>query len=287
MNNSSNTLWQTGRGGLEKINLTTESGASAEIYRHGAHLTAWRTAAGKEWIFTSEQAQFTQGKAIRGGVPIIFPQFNAFGSGPRHGFARTSSWQLNEAPSGDGHRSRCVFSLSDNEQTQSVWPHRFAAQFIVELTDQQLRMTLSVRNCDDKPFEFTAALHSYFAIADLPNTRLQGLQGLSFWDNDGSDFSKRQTSAEDELTFSDAIDRVYFNSTHPLTLRDGSSPLQISSEGFKEVVVWNPGAQAAQTMADMADNEYRQMLCVEAAVIDQPVTVKPGQSWQGSQILTA
>lgn len=287
MNNSVDNPWQEGRGGLDKITLTTHNGASATVYRHGAHLTSWRTSSGKERIFTSDQAQFAEGKAIRGGVPIIFPQFNAFGNGPRHGFARTTPWQLDGAPASGGKQSRCVLSLSDSESTLSAWPYRFTAQFITEISDDQLHMTLSVRNDDHKPFEFTAALHTYFALQDLTRTRLQGLKGLSFWDNDGSDFSQRQIASEDELSFSDAIDRVYFESSQPLTLHDGVESLGIVNEGFSEVVVWNPGAEDASAMADMADGEYKHMLCVEAAVIDRPVMVAPGQTWHGSQILTA
>jgi glucose-6-phosphate 1-epimerase len=37
----------------------------------------------------------------------------------------------------------------------------------------------------------------------------------------------------------------------------------------------------------MPDDDYRRMLCIEAAVIDKPVTLPPGQSWAGRQVLTA
>lgn len=287
MNNNDNSPWQTGRGGLEKLTVATANGANAEIYRHGAHVTSWRTAGGREWIFTSEQAQFAEGKAIRGGVPIIFPQFNAFGSGPRHGFARNLPWQLCDAPASADKQNRCVLTLANSDATAAAWDHQFETQFIAEVSDTALRMTLSVRNTDDKPFRFTAALHTYFAVADLAHTRLQGLGGLSYWDNDGSDFSKRQKAEDDELTFTGAIDRVYFDCQQPLMLIDGDESLRIESEGFSEVVVWNPGPEAVRDLADMADHEYKKMLCVEAALIDQPVELAPGQVWQGRQILQA
>lgn len=51
------------------------------------------------------------------------------------------------------------------------------------------------------------------------------------------------------------------------------------------MVIWNPGPTGAQDMLDLADLEYRNMLCIEAAVIDQPITLEPGDSWCGAQIL--
>lgn len=286
INDTLDAPWHKGRGELPKLVLTAAGGASADIYRHGAHLTSWRTADGKERIFTSDHAQFADGKAIRGGVPVIFPQFNAFGSGPRHGFARTLPWQLVQAPTSN-RPSGCTFSLQDTPETRAAWDCAFTAQLISEINSNQLRMTLHITNTDNKPIQFTAALHTYLAVADLGTARLQGLRGLSYWNNDGSDFQQRLTAKSDELAFDDAIDRVYFNCDVPLKLRDGEDSLHIANEGFREVVVWNPGRDAAGDMADMAADEYKKMLCVEAAVIDQPIVLEAGDVWQGSQILTA
>jgi glucose-6-phosphate 1-epimerase len=287
MNELSETLWLKGEGNLEKLLLPTSSGACAEIYRYGAHLTSWRTASGREWIFTSRQAEFVPGKAIRGGVPIIFPQFNAFGPGPRHGFARNQFWQLRQAPAEPTAENQCAFELTDSAATHAVWDHAFRAESSVSISDQQLRLGLSVTNTDSKPLQFTAALHTYFAVDDFTKARLLGLAGLRYWDNDGSDFQQRQSAADDVLSFSGAIDRVYFAARQPLTLIDGAQRLQIESEGFSEVVVWNPGPAAAQKMADMADDEWRNMICIEAAVIDHPLSLAPGEVWQGCQVMTS
>lgn len=281
-----NPLWQTGRGNLDKLALSTTAGASAEIYRYGAHLTSWKTTRGREWMFLSDQAVFQEGEAIRGGVPVIFPQFSGFGSGQRHGFARNMKWRLLREPHQHDSASRCVFALDADESTLTFWPHRFHAEFAPVLTDQQLIMTLTVRNTDDKPFTFTAALHTYFAIRDIHKVQLKGLEGLRYWDNNGSDFQKdRFTQKENALNFPGAIDRVYFDCQKSLELIDGDDRLHIQATGFEEVVVWNPGAEATKKLNDMVDEEYRLMLCVEAAVIDQPVTLAPGQEWNGAQIL--
>lgn len=279
--------WQPGAGGLDKICLQTGNGAAAEVYRYGAHLTSWRTAAGREWVFLSQAAQFVPGKAIRGGVPIIFPQFNERGPGPRHGFARTQEWALAEAPDYSAGRVSCTFRLTANDGTRALWPHAFDAYFTVSVEDERLKMTLAVENTCTLPFQFTTALHTYLRVEDLQAARLAGLQGLSYWDNDGSNFNQRQLATKPELTFVGALDRVYFDSRQPLLLTDGAASLQISSEGFGDVVVWNPGPEAAAQMADMQGEEYRNMLCVEAARIDRPVSLQPGERWVGVQSLAA
>ena len=85
---------QPGNGGLQKLTLIAADGASAEIYLHGAHVTSWVPAAGEERIFLSDKAIYGAGKAIRSGVPVVFPQFAEMGPLPKHGFARTIAWEF-------------------------------------------------------------------------------------------------------------------------------------------------------------------------------------------------
>ena len=67
------------------------------VYLHGAHVTSWKPARDHdERLFLSERSEFRAGTAIRGGIPVIFPQFAAEGPLPRHGFARTSEWTLDD-----------------------------------------------------------------------------------------------------------------------------------------------------------------------------------------------
>ena len=57
--------------------------------------------------------------------------------------------------------------------------------------------------------------------------------------------------------------------------------------GFFHPVVWNPWDKKAKAMADFGDDEYKHMLCVEAAAIERPITLKPGEEWRGRQELSA
>src|SRR3954463_8096737 len=77
------------------VTLRADDGATAEIHHHGAHVTSWRPSPdGDERLYLSGASEYGDGKAIRGGIPIIFPQFATEGPLPRHGFARTTAWSV-------------------------------------------------------------------------------------------------------------------------------------------------------------------------------------------------
>lgn len=50
-------------------------------------------------------------------------------------------------------------------------------------------------------------------------------------------------------------------------------------------VVWNPWADQARELGDFGDDEYPNMLCVEAGHVSTPVILLPGTAFEASQIL--
>jgi hypothetical protein len=79
---------------LPPTTLLPPDGARAEIYPHGTHVTSWVPAGGSERLFLSPASEFRPGAPIRGGVPVVFPQFSGLGSLPKHGFVRLLSWEM-------------------------------------------------------------------------------------------------------------------------------------------------------------------------------------------------
>jgi glucose-6-phosphate 1-epimerase len=265
---------------LPRIRLAHPSGAAAEVYLHGAHVTSWTPAGGGEALFVSRAAKFDGESSIRGGVPVVFPQFADNGPLPKHGFARTETWERVDA--GD---SRATLRLRDSEATRALWPHAFAAEFAVELDERRLTMRLRIENTGAEPFDFTAALHTYLRVADVWRSAVDGLTGVTYRDKvrDG------QTFVEDdaELRIEGELDRVYLGPPAELRVRDeaGGRGLRVRREGFADTVVWNPGAQGAADLPDMEAGEEREFLCVEAAQVADPLRLEPGASWTGAQVL--
>ena len=256
------------------------SKASLNITPQGAHITSWKDGTGKEQLFLSEKAVFAPSKAIRGGVPIIFPQFGAFGDGQKHGFARISQWTEVERS-----ESKIIFALQQTAQSSAVWPHRFNATFSAEFADDYLLMKLTVDNTGDDDFSFTAALHTYFLVENWTEFSLEGLQSCHYWDN-GEPREKRTLNTAERLEINSAIDRVYFASAaRTLVLHEKTQTRTIKATGFNDTVVWNPGPEGAAKLADMHDDEYRHMICIESAIVEPSFTLGSGKQWQGSQTI--
>ena len=278
----------SGQGGLPKVVLAAPDGARAEVYLYGAHVTSWvppggPEAGGEERLFLSRTSEFRPGAAIRGGVPVIFPQFANEGPLPSHGFARVTLWEFSGVEAGPAPNVTAKFQLCDSETTWHIWPHAFLAELDVTLGGSRLELAFRVTNLGDAPFEFTCALHTYLRVADAHATVIEGLVG-------GTRYRERQSRLEGvqselDLKLSGPVDRVYQSASAQVAVRESARTTRVLSSGFRDVVVWNPWAERGATLADLEQEGYRRMVCVEAAMIETPVRLDPAQSWQGTQTL--
>lgn len=254
-----------------------KDGATALVALHGGQLLSWIPADGRERLFLAERADFAPGAAIRGGIPVIFPQFGDRGVLAKHGFARLLDWSFIGTGHGAAH-----FELRDSAAT-AAWPHAFACRLSIALTSATLTATLAVENRGDSAFAFTAALHTYLRIDELARVALEGLQGCDYEDSaNGGTLHREDGSA---LDFDGEIDRIYGDVVAPLVLLDGEHRLGIEQEGFADTVVWNPGGHLAARIGDLVPGEHRRFVCVEAGQVLQPIVLAPGGSWRGHQTL--
>jgi glucose-6-phosphate 1-epimerase len=275
----------SGQNSLPQLHLSHASGTTAEIYLHGAHITGWRSAAGDELLFLSRASLFASGTPIRGGIPVVFPQFADTGPLPKHGFARTREWEWLQSESVDGEVIRAVLRLEDSAATRAIWPHAFRLSLSVELSEHSLAAELNVTNPGAREISFTAALHTYLRVADVRESVILGLEGVEYRDKLEEE---RRTQRKPRLEIGDEVDRVYRNAPAELRVQDDGSAgrtIAVHSRGFSDAVVWNPWIEGARSLPDMADEEYLEMVCVEAARVETPVTVRPTESWRGSQRL--
>lgn len=271
--------------GLDAVELLSPDGARATVALHGAHVLSWVPAGGAEQLYLSPKSGFTSGQAIRGGVPVCFPQFSDRGPLPKHGFARTRPWQLVSAEQGE-HDALAVLRLSDDAATRLMWPQAFEAELSVLVHGRTLQVELAVENKGDAPFDFTTALHTYLAVNDIDEVSVAGLSGLQYFDS--VDKLEKQQRVE-LLLPSGELDRIYQQARQDLLLREQGittqRQLQVSQQGFEDVVTWNPGAERCAMLADMPADGWRRMLCLEAATVRHPVQLAPGETWVGMQSL--
>lgn len=263
------TIVTTSVGTLPAVRITAPDGAEATVTLYGAHLVSWISADGKERLFCSTRSALDGSRAIRGGVPVIFPQFAERGSGMRHGFARVSTWRL--ADSGvDEEGAFAVFALTRSDLTPDIaasFPHGFELRLKVTLEEQRLTLGLDARNTGDDEFAFSAALHTYFAVDALDGVVIHGVR-------------------EDALSISDKHDEIYRDVPGPIALSHAGGKLLLNQSSFTDAVVWNPGAADTASLPDMAPDEYQRFVCIEPAVIE-PLTLKPGGAWRGDHTIDA
>jgi glucose-6-phosphate 1-epimerase len=287
-------LTNTPLNGPTMVTLELPSGDRASVALQGAQVLSWQTSEGSERLYLSPKAIFDGRSAIRGGIPICFPQFNQRvldgRALPKHGFARSLAWsvleQSSEASIAEVKLGLDQTSLSP--ELRSLWPFKFEVIVIIRLELNRLSVSFKVMNRDELRWPFAIALHSYFKVPDIAQTRLQGLQSTSYWDavQDLQQPEKRRQETGAELEFSSETDRVYESVPPSLELRSSADILKIEqSSSFSETVVWNPGEALCALLADMPVDGYRHMLCVEAAKINEAIWLEPGASWQGTQTL--
>ena len=277
---------RSGFGGLPVVTLSAADGSAADVYLHGAHVTSWCPAPVlDDRLFLSAKSEFRTGAAIRGGIPVIFPQFAAEGPLPRHGFARTATWDLLGVQHAEDGDAIATLGLSDSAETRAIWPAAFRASLVVRVGGPRLVVALTVENVGTSPFSFTCALHTYLRVLDVAHAEVTGLQGTKY--RDAADRGVLRVDDEAVIRVADEFDRVYVGAPRTVVLREPGRSLGIVTDQFPDVVIWNPGPARAATLTDLEPNGERTMLCVEAAAVQQPITLKPHERWHGSQTLDA
>ena len=276
--------------GAEGVRLTTAT-HECEIATHGAHVTSWRRRRdGRELLFTSSAAVTDGTKAIRGGIPVCFPQFSDLGPcAASHGFARTSAWEV-----GATTETTATFTLRSGgggDARDEAFPHAHVVEYVVCVDGEMLTTTMRVTNEGEDAFEFTTALHTYFRVGDCERARVEGLKSTSYLDS--LDGRREKTDEMDAVEFHEEVDRIYLDAPAVLKIRDASTPESgyggtftiEKSATLPDAVVWNPWVEKSKKMGDFRDDEYREMVCVEVAGT-RKMPVAPGATWEGSQTIS-
>ncbi|QTD46081.1 D-hexose-6-phosphate mutarotase [Ottowia testudinis] len=274
-------------GGATEYALELPTGDRVRVSAHGGQVLHWSVDDGGELLYLSPDAVIAEGQAIRGGIPVCWPQFNLRGPLPKHGFARNALWRLH----GQDETSLLLELTSEDltDEQRAAWPHAFQLRQKIDLAPGQLTVTLDVSNLGQTPFDFTTALHTYLRVADVAQAQLGGLERTTVWDT-----QSQTRRAFQPLRLGAAVDRLHH--VAPPAGDDTFAELQLTlttpgrtltlrqSDTLPDVVVWNPGPDAG--IVDLPGDEWRRFVCVEAAAVERPVTLAPGAEWIGWQAMT-
>lgn len=259
------------------IVITAADGALLAVRPHGGHVTRWRPRGGDDLLWSSRDARCGPGRAIRGGVPVCWPQFADRGGLAKHGFARDRAWHLVAADRDDAGVARAELRLVDDAATRDLWPHAFELRLVATAAGDSLTMSLTARNTGTGPWTFTGALHAYLAVGSVTGAGVHGVGGAVAEDNAAG--RALRTLDEGPLPLDRPLDLAVRDVTGAVaaTLPDGSR-VEVDREGFPDVVVWNPGPDAP---SDVHPGGWSEFLCVEPAVL-APVTLAPGEQWSAT-----
>jgi glucose-6-phosphate 1-epimerase len=244
--------------GLTRVLIATPQ-TEAEIFLHGAHITRWIPAGRRPVLFTSSRSMYAPGKPIRGGVPLVFPWFGPRGGGlpgPMHGYARISEWTLHATNMSAKGAVELVFTLPQVDALRLAFRVSIGAQ---------LEMELDVRNTSAEELSFEEAFHTYFAVGDIRQVSISGLEGTEYIDK--ADAFQRKRRPAEPIRIDRYIDQVYVNTTAACVIDDPAwaRRIVIDKGGSATTVVWNPWADKTPGMPDMAPEDWREMVCVETA----------------------
>ncbi len=268
--------------GTPAVRLRRADGATAIVSLLGGQVLSWQPSPGDERLYLSEHAHFDGSASIRGGVPVCFPQFAALGHLPKHGLLRTRVWTIRQRREEAGF-ALLTLGIEEDDESWAIWPQRFDAELTVVLERGRLDIELCIENTGHSQLAFTAALHTYLRVAEVEYAQLHGLKSHEF--RDAADHNRIKFEHADALEFDRFVNRVYHNVRKPLVLQEPRRTLLIESEGFPDVVVWNPWEADCAALDDMPPLGFRRMLCVEAAAAKQKIALDAGNNWVGRQSL--
>uniref|UniRef100_A0A8D8Q5D7 glucose-6-phosphate 1-epimerase n=1 Tax=Cacopsylla melanoneura TaxID=428564 RepID=A0A8D8Q5D7_9HEMI len=273
--------------GPSVVKMERGNNTSCTINLHGATVVSWRVN-NQEQLFLSKAAVLNGTRPIRGGIPIVFPQFRKWGEwevGPKHGFARNITWTVEKPPeklpNGD---VEATFSLSDNMDTRYIWDHRFKLTYNVVLSEKALHCNISVYNpSKEYPLKFHLLLHNYIKVPDVTQCVVDGLHGCHYDDKMLDGQLLRET--RDKIQVTSFTDRVYQSTDRKHVISNVmSGKMLLKKRNLADTVLWHPW-EKSRNITDMLEEEYPRMMCVEAGEVAHPVQLIAGNTYHAGQTL--
>ena len=217
---------------------------------------SWRPTGQEEVLYLSPDAVYREGKAIRGGIPLCWPWFNAHPSDPdlpSHGLVRNQFWELEST---DANDDGVVAKLSRSTPNWTV--------LATIRMGSSLEVALESTNLVDEPLLVSGALHSYFSVGNVREVTIKGLEDTGYLDTVGEHTNRHQTES---IRIDREVDRWY-DSSGPVRLEDPvkKRTILVEKENSPSTIVWNPWTEKAVALGDLPNQDYLAFACIEAAI---------------------
>ncbi|KAI0689617.1 galactose mutarotase-like protein [Cytidiella melzeri] len=285
-----------------RVVLTHPKGSSAEVLLYGATVISWKSASKtslevKERFFVSGKAALDGSKAVRGGIPVVFPCFGApthpdHAKLSQHGFARSETWSFDSTVMDNEAGVSIRLALLPNDNITAKFDKPFELYYIITLAEHQISTDLHVKNSGlstTGPLEFQALFHNYIH-APANDVSITPLQGLSYYDKtESSEELKSQPKLESRAAVDvrTSTDSVYENAPGTYQVTWPGDGVEIKTKHLKDVVVWNPQEVSGSKIGDMEPGGWERYVCVEPGHVRGFIKLVAGETWTGQQVITA
>lgn len=243
-------------------------GKFLDIFEHtkfGAQLLRAQRFGQHPWLYCSPYSP-EKGQAIRGGVPVIFPQFANYGLLPKHGFARNLDWQLINSWK-NSNESGVVYEIKLSDIEVTAWPHSASLNLTISFNSDVLLMQLRVKNTGENAISWTGGLHPYWWVPKLDDVSLKGLDG----------------EQSKELKFSnDTLEKLYPNTGCLMLNRREAGIIKLEATGFTDWMIWTPRNKNIQFLNDIPSEDYQHFVCIEPLCASKSVQLEVGESFMGT-----
>jgi len=267
-----------------------------------------------EVLFMSDKAELNGTKAIRGGIPLVFPIFgppsDPESDMPQHGFARTNVWKVDRSSINRTEDEASIAYTLDvkadddlimSRGTTGLWKPSADApscslRYKITLTADSLITQLTATNTstNGQAFPVQALFHTYYevhqkAALDKTKTYVEGLKGYEKVDKVHPEKSCPEYS-EDRVVVDGETDHVYHPPADKTELQVKIAiahkyDLQCTCKASVadtpipvSCVVWNPHSEKAKSMSDFGDQQYHEMICVEPGLLKSDTALEVGQT---------
>lgn len=262
--------------------------ARATIFLQGAQIAEFVPHGQNPVLWLSDECNYQAGQSLRGGIPICWPWFGDLARNPAavteqytdienlpaHGLVRERLWQLDSIAIIDAATTEVNLSL--DVAADERFPYNAKLHMSLRI-GEQLSCIFKITNTGSDTFHFSSALHTYLAVEQIEDVTLTGLEGVNYLDTLDE---WREKSEDHTVAINAETDRIYQNVTQAMTLTDSIAErkLTLTSQGFKDAVLWNPWIEKSKRLSQFADQAYKQMICVESAnVLENICELAPEQ----------
>ncbi|KAJ8522557.1 hypothetical protein ONZ45_g889 [Pleurotus djamor] len=273
--------------------MPVDQGPKVEVLLYGATIISWKTVTpgeleATERLFVSSKAALDGSKPVRGGIPVVFPCFGApthatHAKLSQHGFARSSKWTLGSVVTDNETAVSVKLSLSPTPEIKAVYEQDFELIYDITLAEHQLTTDLHVTNTGNATLEFQALLHTYLR-APANEVTIRPLEGLKYYDKV---VGAEKIETRPDVEVKSFTDSVYEDAPGAYQIRWPTGGFDVQTAGFKDVVVWNPQAEAGSKIGDMEINGWEKYVCVEPGYVKGFAQLVPGDKWLGRQVIQA